>query len=230
MQWGWRPLVPEESFTECCRDAIRLLRARNPHHEFGVYLEFGVSRGTSLACMYRALTKEGLRDVRLIGFDSFQGLPPEAREQGWSPGAFWSTRGATEEYLRNRGLDLRRVSLVEGWFKDTLTELTRRRLDITRTSLIMIDCDIESATRQALRFCEPSIGDSAVIFFDDWNSQSAKKNPGEREAFDSFLREFPDFAVQPVATYASNARVFLVTRRPAQRRGPLVHLPVRHAR
>src|SRR5687768_8568478 len=48
MLWFWRPLVPADRFTECCRNAIQVLRSRMPGEEFSHYLEFGVSRGTSL--------------------------------------------------------------------------------------------------------------------------------------------------------------------------------------
>jgi O-methyltransferase len=212
MLWGWKPRVPEEAFSECCRDAIRVLRERNLDHVFGDYLEFGVSRGTSLTCMYRVLENEHLDTVRVFGFDSFRGLPLEAKDQGWSPGAFWSTRAATERYLRSRKVDLRRVTLVEGWFKDTLTTETKRCLRMARASLIMIDCDIYSAARLALWFCEPLITDSAVIFFDDWASKSVEHNAGEKEAFQEFLKEFPDLVAEPISTYSPTARVFLVNR------------------
>lgn len=210
---GWRPMVPERQFEVCCRDAIRLLRSRNPNHQFGDYLEFGVSRGTSLACMHRVLQSEGLSNVRLLGFDSFEGLPPEAKAEGWAPGAFYSTMATTRRYLRSRGVDLKRVVLTKGWFKNTLTDKTRQRIGITDSSLIMVDCDMYSAARQALWFCEPCIQDRAVIFFDDWASKSVEHNVGEKEAFREFLDAFPSLQADPLSSYSSNARVFVLTRR-----------------
>lgn len=50
----WKALVPEAAFSVSVRDAIRKLRALAPHERFGDYLEFGVSRGTSTACVYCA--------------------------------------------------------------------------------------------------------------------------------------------------------------------------------
>jgi O-methyltransferase len=206
----WDPLVPEAAFYRCCIEAIRRLRAA--HEEIGPYLEFGVSRGTSLATMYRALEAEGLRQFRLVGFDSFRGLPPEAVAQGWQPAAFRSTRNATELFLKKSGVDLSRVDLVEGWFSDTLSEETAKRLALTRASLIMIDCDIYSASREALWFCAPLIRRRAVIFFDDWGWRADKNEIGQREAFAEFLREFGQFSAEPIEPYISQARVFLVTR------------------
>ena len=49
-----------------------------------------------MALVWRALHREGMLDcVRLFGFDSFQGMPPEAFSQGWVPGEFHCTLSAT---------------------------------------------------------------------------------------------------------------------------------------
>src|SRR6478672_3575656 len=66
----WEPLVPEHAFTQCVSDAVAKLRGLEPVNQFGDYLEFGVSRGTSLACVHRVLQQQNLSNVRLIGFDS----------------------------------------------------------------------------------------------------------------------------------------------------------------
>jgi O-methyltransferase len=210
--WGWKILVPKEEFTHCARNAIRTLQRSDQAEPTGDYLEFGVSRGTSLACMFHALASEHASNVRLIGFDSFEGMPAEAATQGWRPGAYRSTIHTTRRYLSKAGVDLTRVQLVKGWFDDTLTSETRRRLDISKASLIMIDCDIYTASRQALWFCEPLIHDQAVIFFDDWGWRSDLEKIGQREAFDEFLAEFPSLSAEPLPAYLPQARVFLVIR------------------
>ena len=118
----WKPLVPEEAFCTCVRNAVEKLQELERPHELGDYLEFGVSRGTSMACAYRTLQKSGLHEMRLIGFDSFEGLPPEAAREGWGPGEYRSSLSATRNYLKRHNVDLARVKLVKGWFRDTLTE------------------------------------------------------------------------------------------------------------
>jgi len=215
MLWQWKPLVPEDDFTACARNAIQTLKRLSPDQSFGDYLEFGVSRGTSLACMFHALEKEGLSNLRLIGFDSFEGLPPEAAEAGdknWEPGAYKSTLTATRRYLQSKNVDERRVTLIKGWFKDTLTPTTKETHNIDKASLIMIDCDIYSASRDALLFSASAIKDHAVIFFDDWGWRSDIGEIGQKEAFEEFLTAFPQLRAEPLPAYLPQARVFLVTR------------------
>lgn len=207
---NWDPLIPEAEFAESCNLAIKTLAGEG--HQFGAYLEFGVSRGTSMACMYHALTNAGLDDVRLVGFDSFEGLPVNAAEEGWDPGQYASTLKATERYLRSRGVDLRRVDLVKGWFEDTLTPATINRLGLAKASLIMVDCDIYSASKEALWYCAPLIEDSAVIIFDDWGWSVDKGDIGQREAFEEFLEAFPYFTYETLPAYIPQARVFHLTR------------------
>jgi predicted O-methyltransferase YrrM len=208
---GWRPLVPETDFSQCCLNAIQLLKESG--EQIGDYLEFGVSRGTSYACMYHALRQSGLSDVRLIGFDSFEGFPKEAAEQGWEPGDAASTIGATTRYLSEKGVPYEAMNFVKGWYKDTLTPESKDKLKLNKASLVMIDCDIYTASRDALRFCAPFLTDRAVIIFDDWGWRSDLGKIGQKEAFDEFLSEFPQFSAEPLPSYLPQARVFLLTRR-----------------
>jgi O-methyltransferase len=207
---NWTPLSPKEQFAACCRMAIEELAKHG--HEFGDYLEFGVSRGTSFAVMHDALAEKGLNSVRLFGFDSFEGLPPEAEKEGWKAGDFYSAISATRKYLRERGIDWTRSILIKGWFGETLNDETIRKFEIERASLIMVDCDIYSASRDALWFSEPLIGDHAVIFFDDWGAGPLENRIGQIEAFDELLRAFPHLRADPMPSYAEHARVFLVSR------------------
>lgn len=211
----WKPLVPEAALTGCLRHALRELRRREPAAALGDYLEFGVSRGTSMACAYRVLQEGAPPHVRLIGFDSFEGMPPEAACEGWRPGEFRSTLAATRRHLAARGVDLGRVALVEGWFKDTLTPATRARLAIGKASLILVDCDIYTASKEALAFSEPLIRGHAVVAFDDWGLESRMRSLGQKEAFEEFLAAHPDIRAEPLAAYAPQARVFMLSRRPA---------------
>jgi hypothetical protein len=202
--------VPVKEFTASCEFAIRTLQGDN--HVFGDYLEFGVSRGTSIVCMARALSAAGLKKVRLIGFDSFLGMPPEAATQGWLPGQYFSSIRATQAHLISEGVDLDRVELVKGWFKDSLNDRTVQSLDLQKASLVMVDCDIYTASKEALWFVGPLIEDEAVIIFDDWGWRSDSGQIGQREAYAEFLDAFPQFTSKPLPAYRPEARIFRITR------------------
>ncbi len=207
----WTELVPREEYAACVMRGVERLKSRN--HDFGDYLEFGVSRGTSMAMAARVLSDAGLGAVRLIGFDSFEGLPIEAEEQGWSKGDFASSQPATTRYLSANGVDLERVRLVKGWFRDTCNASTIANLQLKQASIVMLDCDIHSATREALDFAGDLMGRETYVMFDDWGWREAKGEIGQREAWDQFLAERPgQFQVEPMPAYHEHARVFFVTR------------------
>ena len=162
-----------------------------------------------MACMYGALRSEGLDQVRLIGFDSFEGLPQEAGDQGWRPGEFYSSLPATLAYLRRNGVDTDEIEMVAGWFRETCRAETAERLGIRKASLILVDCDIYSASRDALAFCAPLICDSAVIIFDDWGWSESRGMIGQKEAFSEFLTANPRLIATSLdPAYIPQARIF----------------------
>lgn len=206
----WQPLVPEAAFRDACRRAIAA--ATEGGREFGAYLEFGVSRGTSMACMQTELQAAGLGHARVIGFDSFQGLPEGSEAQGWDSRAFRSTVPATRRYLKKNGADLRRIELIRGWFSDTCTTETAARLGLTKASVVMIDCDIYTAACEALTFAGLFIDDRAVLIFDDWGWRSDIGELGEKEAFEAFLGAHPHLRAVEMPAYLPQARMFVVER------------------
>jgi len=70
---AWTPQIPERDFRQCALDAINALKESG--QEIGDYLEFGVSRGTSYACMYHVLRHAGVNEARLIGERYRDGIP-----------------------------------------------------------------------------------------------------------------------------------------------------------
>jgi hypothetical protein len=205
---------------ESYRQAIGLLGRREPAGALGDYLEFGVYHGTSLSCMYEARESLGLGQMRLFGFDSFEGLPESAAHEDdgvWMPGQFRSPEALTRSNLERWGVPDDAVTLTKGWFSESCTPETRAALGITKASVIMIDCDLYSSTIEALAFCEPLIHSQAVIVFDDYNASGlADKHMGERRAFDEFLDANPDLTAEvlPGMNYKDKAdpEFFLVSR------------------
>jgi O-methyltransferase len=183
--------------------------------EVGDYLEFGVYVGATMTCFDRARRAAGVDGVRLVGFDSFAGMPPEAATEGAGfslPGLFSASVDEARANLRSGGVDLARVELVEGWFSETLTAQTRERLGLQRAGVVMIDCDLCSSARAALEFTAPLIDDRAVVFLDDWGHGGPD---GEQRAWREFLAAHPELRGDPLGSYRAGGhpdggRVFLL--------------------
>ena len=208
--------VAADELRERLEDALVRLRERRAGQPIGDYLEFGVYAGGTMACFDRARRDLGLDDVRLFGFDSFEGLPAEAGEEApdrFRAGMFSCTAKEARENLHLAGVDLTRVELVEGWFGDTLTEQVRSHHRIDHAGVIMLDCDLYSSAKAALRFSAPLIDGAAVVVCDDWVHGGPE---GEQRAFREFLEE-TGLSAEPLGQYRAGGhedggRVFLVTR------------------
>lgn len=209
--------VPPEDLKKKYSEALIYLKSNFPKDDIGDYLEFGVYQGTSMICMYETLKDLQIDDVRLFGFDSFEGLPsPEGSDdiydqKNWTEGQFKSDLQFTREELSKIGVDWTRVSLIKGFFSETLTDDFKVQHAITKASIIMIDCDMYLSTKEALSFCEPLIYDQAFIFFDDWNCTG--DDGGEKKAFYEFLKQNTQFGIEEFGTYFSNAQIFRIFRK-----------------
>ena len=214
-KWYWRisskwrhdELVPRATFRGVLADSIKRILLTKPAEDFGDYLEFGTYNGTSLSVAYWALMDAGIDRSRLIGFDSFEGMPGGMADDSatFHGGSLYCDEKHARANLEAAGVDMSRVALVKGWFHDTLNDETVRRLGIAQTSLVMIDCVVYSSTVAALEFIEPLIRDCAIVIFDDWTTHSMHdRRQGERRAFEEFLAGHPDVTAEPIGEYVPN--------------------------
>jgi hypothetical protein len=86
---------------------------------------------------------------------------------------------------------------------------------LQKVSLVLIDSDIYSASKEALKFVEPHLAEQAVIMLDDWGWRSDLGEVGQQEAFNEFLAEHPGLTAAPLSGYIEQSRVFLLRREPA---------------
>ena len=210
-KYGYTPLVIADEIKPQYKRAFSFLQKYSAGKSLGDYLEFGVCHGTSMECTFQVLKELRLKNVRLFGFDSFEGMPAASAledEGKWKAGEYASSLEDTSEFLTKRGIDWNRTFLFKGWFSDTLTQDVITKHSITKASVIMIDCDIYSSTRDALTFCVPLIRDNAIIFFDDWIPNA---NLGERKAFDEFLKENPHLKAEKFGSYKPYGEIYLIT-------------------
>jgi len=207
-------MVPQKKLRATLRVGLNRLIEKVGRAGVGDYLEFGVHSCTTLLCMYRELEAMRLDQVRLFGFDSFEGLPAsvEPDDAVWKTGEFRCDYDFARQILEDERVDPSRAILTRGMFSETLTSDFPARHRLFKASVIMVDCDQYLGARAALAFCGPLIKDHAVILFDDWHAENlAARNLGEKRAFNEFLAG-GEFSAESMESYTGNAEVFLVSR------------------
>jgi hypothetical protein len=128
-------------------EARRRVRGARP-----LYLEFGVYKGRSMRWWSEHLDLPG---ARLVGFDSFEGLPED-----WRPGI------ESGHFATGEAPDIAdpRVSFVKGWFDQTLPGWKLPEHD---QLIINIDSDLYSSAATVLSTLEPHISEGTLIYFDE---------------------------------------------------------------
>ena len=162
----------------------------------GDVMEFGTFRGYTsrvIVTTMRRLRYPG----KFTTFDSFQGLPELATEidsnsyevainRTWVPGTM--VAGAVDRDIERV---LRRVwpetQVVKGFFENSLP----LNLPQNKLALVHLDCDFYESAKFVLRMllAKDRIEDGAILMFDDWNSNRARPDMGERRAVAEILME-----------------------------------------
>jgi len=118
----------------------------------GLYLEFGVAEGKSIREM-----GTDAPDKTIYGFDSFEGLPEDWKEDGdLKKGAF--ACDIPTDLPPN-------VVLVIGLFQDTLEDWAEEHPG--HLSVIHLDADLYSSTDYVMRTLEDRFVDGTIIVFDE---------------------------------------------------------------
>jgi hypothetical protein len=150
----------------------------------GIAMEVGVYKGGVLAEIASVFD----RTRRVIGYDTFAGLPAVDHEEGehHRPGEFGDTSlRAVGEKLAGTG-----VLLVPGYFPETA-------IDTPIIAFAHVDVDFYRSTRNALQWILPRLAPGGVIVIDDYDWPHC---PGVRKAIDE-LRLPVKVEVQYQAVY-----------------------------
>jgi Methyltransferase domain len=121
----------------------------------GLWLEFGVSVGTSTAVLAECAKAAS---SRLYGFDSFEGLPEEwvvSDNETLPRGSF----GGRPSGLPDN------VELVTGMFQDTMPEFLTTHTD--RVAFAHVDCDLYSSAKCVLTSIQERLTIGSVLIFDE---------------------------------------------------------------
>jgi hypothetical protein len=171
----------------------------------GHYYEFGVYRGDTMWTFYRALkavsrTTRLLRPVTLYAFDSFQGLPKPGNESDrtgfWREGQYACSQDEFLRRLRSKGVDVRRVVCVPGFYEQSLTPALAASLAQEPPSIITIDCDYYSSAITVLEWLRPLLRHGTLFYFDDIWSFCGHPEFGELRAIQEFNRKSQGLLVE----------------------------------
>ncbi len=187
------------------------------HPAGGTALEFGVFRGSSY--IYQAdQIRHRYPGTRLIGFDSWSGLPAETPGI-WTPkvhaqGRFRAGKDVVLRRMKRAGLDpedTARFRFVDGLYQDSLTRALQGQ--IADVIFVNIDCDMHKSTLGLLDFIKPLLRPGTILYWDDWSSPMEKHAGewGEHLAWREWCTANPDVKTDVVDVNWLEQRTMLVT-------------------
>ena len=180
----------------------------------GDYYEFGVYRGASFIDAYhnfeynfnqrinlhtggddeaesKALRNKLWQNMNYVAFDSFEGLPPiedlDKEGEDFKKGMYSCSEQSFLDNLKNSGVDTKKVKTIPGWYSNTCTLDTLEKYNLRKASVIWIDCDLYSSTKEVLQLVTHLIQDGTVLIFDDWFSFKGSPFRGEQKAFSEWI-------------------------------------------
>ena len=161
----------------------------------GDIVECGVGNGQTLSyILFNLIYNEKHNNKKYIGFDSFEGFP-EPSDQDNSPRnpkkGDWDH--SNEEFVINNLNDLgfkenhyKKIKFIKGFYERTFQQ---EKDNITKISLLHIDCDLYSSTRISLETWFDKVEKNGIIVFDEYLN-TATDFPGAMKAIDDFLGEY----------------------------------------
>ena len=180
----------------------------------GDYFEFGTRTGRSLVYAYTSAKKVGCLDgMRFHVFDSFEGFPePQGLDRIIMRFRKGEALGRLEDFernLRRNRVERSVVTVIKGWYSDTLNEATRTRLNASGAKVVNIDCDLYESAIAALRFVTPYVQSGTVILFDDYYCFKGDPELGERRAVREWLEENPHIRLTDWIGYETVGKSFI---------------------
>lgn len=162
----------------------------------GCFVECGVWRGGCAAVM-ASIAHRARSNRRIWLFDSFEGLPEPSEKDGnlakayadgknfgrlRSIGKAVASLSSVEELLFSKlGLSKENVSIVKGWFQETLPYYKE---EIGPIAILRIDADWYESTKLCLEYLYDNVVRGGYVILDDYGCWE-----GCRRATDEFLEE-----------------------------------------
>jgi len=197
---------------------LRFIREFCRIHEVGecYAMEFGVLNGESLIEIVRQL-RGFVTDV--VGFDSFEGLPELTDRDAASldllpafhKGQFSGQRSA--EVGRHISMSTQfpeeNISLIEGYYSDTLRQYGLAQLPKKFPILVHMDCDLYSSTCDVLDFITDVVQDGTFLLADDFWCYRGSPKHGQHRAILEWEQDNGRVGLTPYSNYKGFGRAFI---------------------
>ena len=198
---------------EAIKKAFKLV-LKNKQEPLGDYYEFGLFRGYAFLKAFEHSKNLGLDAINFYGFDSFEGLPPaegiDEADGRFFEGQFSCSKENVEKNLESNGMDMSRVTLVKGFYEDSLTEKLKTEHPFKPASVVLLDCDLYSSTVEALAWIDNYLQDGTVMLFDDWFSFGESEELGQQKAMSEFLDKHPNYSIDHLWRFCKHGNAFVL--------------------
>ena len=154
----------------------------------------------------------GNSNCDFYGFDSFKGFGnieindehPRFNDETFSVNE--------EKILKNikKNAKGQKYKIIKGFFQDTLKK-NPENYDIKKARVIMIDCDLKSATLLALNFSKDILQKGTIILFDDYIFYKGDQSKGEYAALEEFKKQNPQIKFREAFEYGYGSKAFIVS-------------------
>lgn len=168
----------------------------------GDVLEAGVWRGGMTIFMRAVLKAHGQEGRRVWVADSFEGLPDESRLEsfGWRGGDMAVSLDIVRANFARYGLLDDGVEFLKGFFSATLPTAPIKALSVLR-----VDADLYSSTRDVLQHLYPKLSPGGYAIFDDYlNLHDCRRAIDEYRAQNGIVDEV--FPIDRRAVYWQKTR------------------------
>ena len=172
----------------------------------GDYLEFGVFTGSSFVFTVKANRQmRSISDIktRFFGFDSFSGFGAVSstdQHPFYQDNTFSVDAQKVIDNIKRQTKGAE-VTIVPGFFEETLTKKSARDYGITLARVVFIDCDLFDPALLALEFVQPLLQKGTVLIMDDYYSYRGDPKLGVQGAFAEFSRRHPEYVWRRVYDY-----------------------------
>jgi len=182
----------------------------------GDYIEFGVFKGNTFAYACNRFSNL-FPGMKFVACDSFEGLPDitgidktDGYSSNFSKNEFSCDENVFIRNLKRKGVKMDKVTIIKGWFSETLTEKTGKKIYPSQVAIAWIDCDLYESTVPVLNFLSSRISPGSVIVFDDWRCYRNNPNFGEQLACSEWLKNNPQIKLSELFSFGWHGIAFTV--------------------